>query len=323
MKITDIRNISAERFKLQKEYGKGDHPSGNKKPMVSVIVCTYQHAPFIADCLESIIRQKTDFPFEIVIGEDGSRDGTREICMEFAEKYPELIRLFLRDRRLSQLFDRRGRFVRLLNGIWTRDSGRGKYIAFCEGDDYWIDPQKLQKQTEFMESHADAVMVAHRAYIVDVDRNILSIFPEKQPVYLKNSRLIFRGGGFFATNGIFLRKSMTGNLPDWYYTVSAGDTAMMNLAIHRGRIGFINEIMSAYRIGVRDSWTQKKMGNPKTQIVHLIDQNKSYTRMLWAKPQYAVFYLNKIFFLNYRIFCFLSIVLRQFFRNIFKSQSPH
>src|SRR5690606_4409195 len=113
-------------------------------PVVSVCVQTYQHAPYIRECLDSILMQKTDFPFEILLGEDESSDGTREICIEYAEKFPDKIKLFLHRRENNiQIFGYpTGRF----NFLTNLYSSNGKYIAICEGDDYWTDSDKLQKQ---------------------------------------------------------------------------------------------------------------------------------------------------------------------------------
>lgn len=155
----DIQKIYQERFLLEKEYGGEDKPVNRIEPLVSVCVITYQHVAFIKDCLEGILMQQTDFPFEIIIGEDESTDGTREICIEYANKYPDKIRLFLRDRKTSQLFDETGKYICRFNGKWNRESARGKYIALCEGDDYWTDPLKLQKQVDFLESNPEFSLV--------------------------------------------------------------------------------------------------------------------------------------------------------------------
>lgn len=127
-----------------------------EKPLVSVSVITYQHANFIAECLDSILSQKTDFDYEILLGEDDSNDGTRETCIEYAKKFPEKIQLFLRnpDRKkpISGIEHAMNNFT---NNI---QHAKGKYIAFCEGDDYWIDEYKLQKQVAFLEKNPDYVL---------------------------------------------------------------------------------------------------------------------------------------------------------------------
>jgi len=132
------------------------------EPIVSVRISTYQHSDFIRECLESILSQKTSFPFEILIGEDESSDGTQEICIEYASRYPEIIRLFLHSRK-NNIYTNDQPTARF-QGRYTSFFQRGKYYAFCEGDDYWLDPLKLQKQVDFLESHPDYVMCFGNAW---------------------------------------------------------------------------------------------------------------------------------------------------------------
>lgn len=122
-------------------------------PTVSICVQTYQHEAYIRECLDSLLSQKTSFPFEIILGEDDSEDGTRDICKEYAEKHPDRIRLFLRDKK-DKIFikgTKTGRF----NFLENLKSCRGKYISFCDGDDFWVNPEKIQKQVEFLDSNPE------------------------------------------------------------------------------------------------------------------------------------------------------------------------
>ena len=141
-------------------------------PIVSCRVSTYQHAPYIKQCLDGILMQKTNFPFEIVIGEDESSDGTREICIEYADKYPDIIRLFLHKRENNILIDERPSAK--FQGTYTMYKLRGKYYAICEGDDYWTDPLKLQKQVDFLEKNSRYVGVGCFYNIIEeFDGNIV------------------------------------------------------------------------------------------------------------------------------------------------------
>ncbi|TVQ03043.1 MAG: glycosyltransferase [Balneolaceae bacterium] len=120
-------------------------------PLVSVYLPTYQHANYICEAIESILMQETDFAFELIIGEDFSTDGTREIVYQYAENYPYLIRLITADYNVQQ----QANHMRCLLAC------RGKYIAICSGDDYWTDPQKLQKQADFMVANPEFSMCYH------------------------------------------------------------------------------------------------------------------------------------------------------------------
>lgn len=130
-----------------------------KKPMVSVHVSTYQHADFIRDCLDGVLKQNTDFKFEIIIGEDESDDGTREICKKYADLNRDKIRLFLHKRKNN--ININGRPTHVFQFSYSHFTARGKYIAICEGDDLWIDPLKLQKQVDFMEENGKYSMCYH------------------------------------------------------------------------------------------------------------------------------------------------------------------
>lgn len=173
MKQDIVNEALKERFLLQKEYLGDNKPVNRINPLVSITVATYQHVDYIKQCLDGILMQKTNFLYEVIIGEDGSVDGTQEICKEYAEKYPDKIRLYIRDRKLSQFVAENGKVTRF-NGIWNRMSAKGKYIALCEGDDYWIDALKLQKQVDFLERNPEYGLVHTYFNYVDVRGNIIS-----------------------------------------------------------------------------------------------------------------------------------------------------
>ena len=116
-----------------------------KNPVVSVHMITYNHEPYIRQAIEGVMMQKTDFEFELVIGEDCSQDKTREICFEYQKKYPDKIRVLWWHENVSKLGG---------NGRRNRAHCRGEFIAYCEGDDYWIDPLKLQKQVDVMRANS-------------------------------------------------------------------------------------------------------------------------------------------------------------------------
>lgn len=119
------------------------------EPLVSVSMITYNHAAYIAQAIEEVLQQTTNFPFELVIGEDCSTDGTREIVFEYQKKHPNIIRVIASNNNVGAM----------KNGLRNVKACRGKYIAFCEGDDYWQSPHKLQKQADYLESHPKCGLV--------------------------------------------------------------------------------------------------------------------------------------------------------------------
>ncbi|MCR4907841.1 MAG: glycosyltransferase [Lachnospiraceae bacterium] len=128
------------------------------KPLLSVALITYNHGPYIRQCLESILAQETDFDFEIVAGEDFSTDNTREILDEFKARFPEKIRLLYREKNLGRP---------TLNVYQTSMACRGEFIAYIEGDDFWTDVHKLQTQADFLTEHPEYAAVTHSAVLVD------------------------------------------------------------------------------------------------------------------------------------------------------------
>lgn len=133
-------------------------------PLVTICVQTYNHARFIEVCLDSILGQKTSFPIEILIGEDGSDDDTREICMSYSKQFPNKIKLFLHRPENKIRID--GRLTGRFNFIYNLLSARGKYIALCEGDDYWTDPLKLQKQVDLLEKDDSYSICSNRCKVL-------------------------------------------------------------------------------------------------------------------------------------------------------------
>ena len=117
-----------------------------KSPVVSVICCTYNHEPYIRQCLEGFMMQKTDFPFEVLVHDDASTDNTSSIVKEFEAKFPDIIKP------IYQLENQYHKKIDILT-TYLFSRAKGRYIALCEGDDYWTDPLKLQKQVDFLEQN--------------------------------------------------------------------------------------------------------------------------------------------------------------------------
>lgn len=154
--------MNFEDFKLryQKKEPEKIANSVSKTPLVSVLVQTYNHSKYIKECLNSILSQEVDFKYEILLGEDNSKDTTREICIEYAEKHPDKIRLFLHqeENKIKVNSIPTGNF----NALYNFFKAKGKYIAFCEGDDYWTDPFKLQKQVDFLVQNENFSFCYHK-----------------------------------------------------------------------------------------------------------------------------------------------------------------
>ena len=136
-------------------------------PLVSIRCAVYNHEPFLRQCLDGFVMQQTTFPFEAIVHDDASTDGSASIIREYAEKYPDIIKPIFETENQYSKHD--GSILRIMDAAMHPDS---KYIAACEGDDYWTDPHKLQIQVDFLESHPDFVICSHdyRCYHQNDDR---------------------------------------------------------------------------------------------------------------------------------------------------------
>ena len=215
----------------------------NKEIIVSVIVLAYNQENFIGCALDSILMQNTDFPYEILVGDDCSTDDTPNILREYASRHPDRIRLFLREENLGAA---RNSYELLLQS-------KGRYLAFCEGDDYWTCPEKLQKQVRFLQEHPDFIGCSHRCEIVDEngvrkkDQSILWV-SEKSCFTLKDFKGIYLPG----QTATIMKRNIFLDTDDRYrflYETNKhiSDRTSTLLYLTKGSFGFIPETMSAYR----------------------------------------------------------------------------
>lgn len=229
-------------------------------PLVSIRTSTYNHGPYIKQCIEGVLMQKTNFPFEYIIGEDYSTDETRKIVFEYAKKYPDIIRVITADYNVGSK----------ANGRRCTMACRGKYIAICEGDDYWTDPLKLQKQVEILEKYNNVIVCFHQFQILYEDSKTFSIIkPETQ------QDLRFFNLNDYITRKEWLTQTLTcmyrnderinkyrskykysKDLSFFYTLLSLGDGVLLkeNMAIYRKHkggiwsgINFNNQIIDDYK----------------------------------------------------------------------------
>lgn len=232
--------------------------------LVSVNCITYNHEKYIGDAIEGFLMQKTNFDFEILIGEDCSTDNTKTICENYAKKAKGKIRLITSDSNVGA----RKNSERLL------EHSRGKYIALCEGDDFWTDPYKLQKQVDYMESHPDCTLCFHAAKVVNENgKKTGGLFRSYNVNSISITEEIITGGGEFCpTASLFFPKKYIENPPDFFQKAHIGDYPLQMLLASYGYAYYIDEIMSAYRIGVSGSWTNQLHSG--TNVIQKIIQAK-------------------------------------------------
>ncbi|MDH3442419.1 MAG: glycosyltransferase [Deltaproteobacteria bacterium] len=215
------------------------------EPLVSVCLITYNHREFFRQAIDSVLMQRTEFSFEIIIGDDGSIDGTTDTVLDYHRRFPEKIRVLLAKENLGKQTGN-GR----LNGIRTLRACRGKYIAFLEGDDYWTDSKKLQKQVEFLESNPDYAGAFHDTSILDADgaagnpRSWWQDFGARLDVTLEDT--ISRITPFHTSSFVFRRENLS-ELPTAILQCESGDLVAFILSAARGPLRRIPAPMSTYR----------------------------------------------------------------------------
>jgi glycosyltransferase involved in cell wall biosynthesis len=213
----------------------------NKK--VSVIMLAYKHEQFIAQAIEGILMQQTNFEYELVIGEDFSPDKTRQICLDYEARFPDKVRVLKREKNLGG--GGQPNFIDCYNNTLGSE-----FIALCEGDDYWTSPHKLQKQVDFLEKNQDFAICFHNTEVV--------FFEQNETSYLLNDNLqkdIFTLDDligedeiwFMATASVMYSRTAIGILPEWFIKTKSGDIPLHILAARNGKIKYLNEPMAAYR----------------------------------------------------------------------------
>lgn len=223
-------------------------------PQVTVVCITYAHEKFIAQALDSFVSQETTFRYQILVGEDCGPDETASIVLDYARRYPGLIVPFIRERNMGAQ----------RNLIDLCERAGTPYIAFCEGDDYWTDPLKLQKQFDYMECHPEIRGCFHNAEIIDQTEDG-NWFLANQFSGTSRERMLWPGGekgwknkesysvseyidnGFVHTSSMFFRWDYELEIPEWYYSHQIGDFTLWILQMRDSDFGFLPDVMSAYR----------------------------------------------------------------------------
>ena len=215
------------------------HTTDDTLIKVSVLVMTYNHRCFIQQALDSILEQDVSFRYEILISEDCSTDGTRDIVIEYQQRYPDLVRLLLSSTNLRS------------NAVVVRgfEAARGQYIALLDGDDYWTSPHKLQRQVDFLDANPACAMCFHNAEAHDEigDRAPwLWTSARQHPITTVDDIWL---GNYIATCSAMFRANLVGMLPDWYVGMfPLTDWPLYILHAYHGTIGYIDDVMAVYRL---------------------------------------------------------------------------
>ena len=248
--------------------------------MVPVLCTTYNQKKYISTCLDSLVNQKTTFPYEIIVRDDASTDGTSDIVREYCKRYPEKIVPLI----LEENYFQRGLSNLSFEKMFRMS--KGKYIALCEGDDFWTDENKLQKQVDFMEEHPDYSICGHASY-----------FATESGMFLNNRFFRLNSGSkdlsveeilsnwVLSTSSMFYRKSCQQDITiPFQGTCINGDIALMTYLALKGKVYYLDELMSAYRMSSNGSISQKANSDPdffknlRLEYIAMLDRIDAYTQ---------------------------------------------
>ena len=219
--------------------------------LVSIICNAYNHEPYIRDALDGFVMQKTDFPFEVLVHDDASTDKTAEIIRQYEEKYPDIIKpVYQTENQYSKKVS--------IGKTFQFPRAKGKYFAFCEGDDYWTDPLKLQKQVDALEKNPQADICAHTAQVVAAatKQPLHYLQPRQEDCLIPVEDVIYGEGGFVSTNSLVCRKEIVLTTPRFREDFQYDYTLQIAGALRGGMI-YLNDNMSAYRSQAVGSWTTR------------------------------------------------------------------
>lgn len=257
---------------------------------VSVCITTYNVEKYICQTLNSVLCQKTNFDFEIVIGEDKSTDGTAEILKKYQTDFPGKFRIMQNEKNLGMM----------PNFLKTLEACKGTYIAVMDGDDYWTDNYKLQKQFDFLEREPCYSLCWHDSFIVDSDNKLLTTYGErfKGRDYSMDFDLaqVIRWRVLGGTSTIFFRNNLS-PFPSWAYRFYGTEVLLFILSREIGKLSFMSDVMSAYRRHAKSM----EGSSDKIQKAER-DINSEEILMEVFYPKLRTYFLRRIIWLHFYAF---------------------
>ena len=268
-------------------------------PLVSISCITYNHAPYIRQCLDGFMMQQTNFAFEVLIHDDASTDGTTEIIKEYEENYPDIIK---------PLYEEENQWVKGRRGsaVFNFPRAKGKYIALCEGDDYWTDPLKLQKQVDFLEANPEYVMCSHmfKEYL-QTECKFRSDWRGtlKEGLNYDLDRLIHGYWDFHPLTVMFCTAKL--DLKEYSLYPYSMDAVLFFHLLKKGKGYMIPEEMGVYRIHSGGVWSGVNQNNQvKNEFlarIGICDVERSKDAAYFLRHQFAKPISRKWMFLEWRL----------------------
>ncbi|MFM9989045.1 glycosyltransferase [Flavobacterium sp.] len=246
---------------------------------LSICMITYNHQDYIKQAIDSVLMQKTNFDYELVIANDNSPDETNEIINNYIDSHPDGHKIKYLHNKVNI-----GMMPNFINAL---KNCSGKYIALCEGDDYWIDEFKLQKQVDFLENNSDYVICFHHAGIntngLEVEDTIT--FSTKQTTTIDD----LAKGNFMHTCTVVYKNNLFNEFPDYFYKSPIGDYFLHMLNSLYGKIYCINEKMAVYRVHDTSYWSSKKQEERTAIWINFIQNMKNnFPKRIQKKLEYQI-----------------------------------
>lgn len=261
-------------------------PSEYDKPVVSINCLVYNHASFVASCLDGFLAQKTTFPFEVVVHDDASTDESALIIKEYEKKFPKIIKPIYETENQYSKGTIDGKIIPFLIG---------KYVAFCEGDDYWCSSEKLQKQVDFLEANPDFSACTHNSIIqsmgllrkrkamFSIDDKVLDISSKDYKLYFSNR---------FHISSLVCKKDFFVNRPMFCFAQpNVGDLPLCIFLLFQGKIMRFGKTMSVYRCGTPGSWSRRVSSNSEKNL----DNKRNAIKMLQMANEWSSFKFDDCF----------------------------
>jgi len=241
-----------------------------EKPSVSVCTITYGHEKFIAETIEGVLMQEVNFPIEYIIADDCSMDETERIVQAYIETHA-------RGHWITYTKHKKNKGMNP-NFVWALEQCKGKYIAYCEGDDYWTDPSKLQKQVDFLEDNKHYVISAHKSLEMSLDKQ-LQTSGKSQLKKDGNFNSILLNGLGMATLSIVFRNQIE-KIPKWFLKSPNADYPLFLLLTEKGgKVKYMNEVMGVYRIHAGGIWStanKRQMGLSGVKAMNIANEGFNF-----------------------------------------------
>lgn len=295
--------------------------------IVSIITLTYNHEPYIRECLDGILMQQTSFKFELLIHDDASTDNTANIIREYESKYPEIIKP------IYQIENQYSKKVPI-GATYLYPRAKGKYIALCEGDDYWTDPLKLQKQVDYLESHPDYVMCSHRfkQFFQDEQRFFPDWYSDVTTDVIYDLESLINGLWYHHPLSVVFRRSAL-YLDEYSRYPINTDAVLFFHLLKSGKGILFNQECAVYRIHQDGIWTMIGMNNQRKHefLVRLgiyeVEQSqeaalnlktqfkKTISRKWMLKEWHIIFKVFRIISIHFGFYSALRLFLKKLLLN--------